>query len=108
MIDVGFLLLAFFMLTAQFARDQVLDLGRGQGGAGYAGPPRLVQLGAGQIWLNGQETDQAGLLAGLAGLAPNPDDVIVLRGAEGADLQRLVDLMQALRDAGHVNLVLVE
>ena len=108
MIDVVFLLLIFFMLAAQFSRDTVLPLTAGAAGGSYQGPPRLVAIGAETLRLNGIETDLAALPGALAPLTASPEDTIVLRSDEDASLQRLVDVMQALREAGFENLALVE
>ena len=108
MIDVVFLLLVFFMLVSRFGTDRALPLSLASGGAGYAGPPRLVDVAPGGLALNGVPVPIEGLAAALAPLMSGPDDAIILRGREGADLQALVRVMQALEAAGHARLVLVE
>lgn len=108
MIDVVFLLLVFFMLTAQFTRDLSLPLQHGQAGDTYSGPPRLIQIGADRLRLNGQELTDAALPEAVAALVSSPDDLIVLRGDPATPLQRLVDVMQRLNAAGYTRLVLVE
>lgn len=109
MIDVVFLLLVFFMLASRFGMDQVLPLPlASQSGEGYRGAPRLVDVLPGAVKLNGVEMSPEALVAALAELAPAPEDAVILRGQEGAALQRLVDLATRLRAAGHLKLVLVE
>ena len=108
MIDVVFLLLVFFMLAARFGQDQALSLRAGGGTGEYAGPPRLVEATPVGLRLNGIATTDDLLVSGLDPLTENRGDIIVLRGADGADTQRLVDLLTLLRDAGYVNVALVE
>ncbi|WP_421701239.1 ExbD/TolR family protein [Aliiroseovarius sp.] len=108
MIDVVFLLLVFFMLTAQFARDLSLPLQQGQVGAAYSGPPRLLVVGAEALWLNGSEIAEEALSDAIAALVSDMDDIIVLRGTEEAQLQRLVDVMRLLNAAGYMRLAVLE
>ena len=66
-----------------------------------------------QGWVPARLTDrgrtQADALAGaLAELTRAPSDMIVLRPAAAADLQRLVQVMTALEAAGFTRLSLVE
>ncbi len=109
MIDVVFLLLVFFMLASRFGVEQVIPLPMaGQGGAGYAGPPRIVDIAPDAVRLNGAETPQANLADAIAPLTARRTDTIVLRGQSGADVQRIVDVAEALAMAGFTALVLVE
>ena len=107
MIDVVFLLLVFFMLAARFGITGAVPVST-SGGAGYEGPPRLVEVTEGGVTLNGQQVDASDLPAALQPLVSAPDDAIVLRAGGSVDLQRLVDVMTALRSAGFTRLVLVE
>ena len=108
MIDVVFLLLVFFMLAARFGQDQAIPLAIGAGAGEWEGPPRLVDVLPEGQRLNGVPLDAEALVAGLAPLMRNPSDPIVLRPREGASLQRLVDVLEALAAAGYTGLVLVE
>ncbi|MEK0165255.1 biopolymer transporter ExbD [Phaeobacter sp. JH20_02] len=108
MIDVVFLLLVFFMLASRFGTDAVLDLPlAGQGGS-YNGPPRLIGIGAGNLDLNGQPVAESNLPAALALLMDSPGDMLVLRGRDQADVQRITDVTTLLRQAGFSNFVLVD
>lgn len=110
MIDVVFLLLIFFMLSSRFGLDAVLPVAGGSEGAAtiWEGAPRLVGIAPGGLTLNGVATDEAGLAAALAPLMPSEDAPIVLQPRDGADLQRLVAVMDLLRDGGFATLILVE
>ena len=108
MIDVVFLLLVFFMLAARFGAPlaQPLHLAGPSSAAPWQGPPRLVTIRPDQTLLNGLPV--ADLPAALAPLMQGPTDTIILRSQDGAEVQRLVDTLTALRAAGMTNLAVVE
>ena len=108
MIDVVFLLLVFFMLAARFGQDMALPLAAGGGGAVWDGAPRLVEIGSDTLRLNGVALDPGGLAPALAPLMPRADAPVLLRPGAGADLARLVAVIDTLRAAGFPHLVLVE
>lgn len=108
MIDVVFLLLVFFMLASRFGVDQVLPLPLASGGSGYSGPPRLVNIQPDALQLNGREVSVQSLIAALKDMTKRPDDLIILRGGDETDLQRLVTIAAQLRSAGFSRLTLVE
>ena len=110
MIDVVFLLLVFFMLASRFGGDTHVPLNAAaQAGEGaYSGPPRLVDILPEGVRLNGQVVEGAALATEVLDLTEAPSDTVVLRAKDGADLQRVVDVMQRLSDAGLSALVLVE
>ena len=108
MIDVVFLLLVFFMLASRFGSDAVLQLPlAGQGGT-YEGPPRLIGIGPDTLDVNGVPVADGDLAQALAPLMSKPADMLVLRGRDGADLQRITDVTALLQQAGLTNFVLVE
>lgn len=109
MIDVVFLLLVFFMLASRFGMDAALPLPLAAGGGGeYSGPPRLVDIGPTEIRLNGVAVSVDQLTAELGALMQSPADTVILRGQDGADLQRVIKVTEVLRTAGLTALVLVE
>ena len=108
MIDVVFLLLVFFMLAARFGVQGGLDLRIAGGGAStWVGPPRLVQVDAETLRLNGQPSDLAGIISTLTGMIDPEGDLILLQATDDTDLQRLLDVMTALNAADLTNLALV-
>ena len=108
MIDVVFLLLVFFMLASRFGVDMHVPLAvAGQGGS-YSGPPRLVEVSAEGLSLNGVAMTPEALVAELEELTESATDTVVLRPSGDATLQRAVKVMDLLGDAGFGNVVLVE
>ncbi|MFC0200901.1 ExbD/TolR family protein [Paracoccus rhizosphaerae] len=110
MIDVVFLLLIFFMLASRFGMDAVLPIAGGTEGAGseWHGPPRLVDVTPDATLLNGEPVATADLSAAVAGLLPPEGGAVILRPREGADVQRLVDVMDVLRAGGVTDLILID
>lgn len=108
MIDVVFLLLVFFMLASRFGSDQAISLAVAGAGSGYSGPPRLVELRADGVALNGVAVGLSDLPGRLAALMSGPDDAVVLRARDGGDVQALVAVMDALTAAGMTRLILVD
>ncbi|MGH1331368.1 MAG: ExbD/TolR family protein [Paracoccaceae bacterium] len=108
MIDVVFLLLVFFMLASRFGADAGLPIPLATSGDGYSGPPRLVDILPEGVRLNGVLIADEALVSGVAELSNAPSDLIVLRGGEGAVLQRLVAITERLRGAGYRQLAVIE
>lgn len=107
MIDVVFLLLVFFMLAARFGAESALVLSAGGGAAGWEGAPRLVEVAPNAVRLNGAVVDEGALAEALAPILPE-GGAFVLRPVDGANLQRLVDLTEALEAAGAGRVLVVE
>jgi len=111
MIDVVFLLLVFFMLAARFGVEGALELTLAPGsdeGEVWQGPPRLVEVRPDGVALNGVAMADVALAGALAPLTAQPSDPVLVRAAEGAMLQRIVSVVEALSRAGFGRLVLVE
>ena len=108
MIDVVFLLLIFFMLAARFGMPVAEPLRLAAPGAGvtWQGPPRLVTITPDAVLLNGQPS--ADLVTDLSALMTSDQDAVILTTREGADVQRLLDVMARLKDAGIAQLAVVE
>lgn len=109
MIDVVFLLLVFFMLASRFGMDQVIAMPLASaGGTAETPAPKLVDVLPELTRLNGIDRPLAQVIAELRTLGAAPTDTIVLRSREETSIQRIVEVSEALRDAGFANLVLVK
>lgn len=109
MIDVVFLLLVFFMLAARFGIDGAIPLRIAAGGAvEWDGPPRLVEIGAADLRLNGVAVSDDGLADALRPLLPANDAPVILRASDDAYLARLTQVIDILARSGIRNVVLVE
>ncbi|MBU2982637.1 biopolymer transporter ExbD [Lentibacter algarum] len=109
MIDVVFLLLVFFMLASRFGQDVEINLPlTAASDKPYTGPPRLIEVLPSAVKLNGVELAPDVLVAELGQMMLSHTDAIILRPREEAELQRIVEVMEALSKAGYETLVLVE
>jgi biopolymer transport protein ExbD len=110
MIDVVFLLLVFFMLAARFGQEGQLPLALAGAGAGdWSGPPRLVDVLPEGQRLNGVAVEEGALSDALLALGAGEEGAMVLlRARNGAELQRLVAVIEALQAAGLDRLAVVE
>lgn len=109
LIDVVFLLLVFFMLASRFGGETALGLSVGGGrGEDWTGPPRLVEIGAGTVRLNGVAVTLETLADTLGPLVGEADDPVVLRVDADADLQALAAVLSRLEAAGFRRLVVME
>ncbi|CUH69215.1 protein TolR [Thalassovita autumnalis] len=108
MIDVVFLLLVFFMLASRFGMDQVVEMPIASGGGDASGAPKLVDILPEELRLNGISLPLDRLVAELKTLVETPQDTIVLRSLDEANVQRIIAVSEALQAAGFKALVLVE
>lgn len=108
MIDVVFLLLVFFMLASRFGTDTVVQLALGGPGAGYSGPPRLIDVLPEGQRLNGVDQGLDEVVVALDRLTETRADTIVLRARDGAALQRMVTVVAALRAAGYTSVAVLD
>ncbi len=110
LIDVMFLLLIFFMVSATFRGDEsAFDIILPQAGTGEAGeePPHTVAVAAdGTYRFGGVEVDLQELGEAAAALfAEEPDTPIALRADEAAGFGPIVRALDVIRAAGGRRLV---
>lgn len=108
MIDVVFLLLVFFMLAARFAVEGAISVPLTISGETAPDTPRLLEVSPNALRLNGVATPLSDVPEALSGVLSDNSDIIVLRATDGADVQRVVDVLEALTAAGYSNVVLIE
>lgn len=108
MIDVVFLLLVFFMLASRFGAEGALPAAAAGAGGEWRGPPRLVGIAPDALRLNGLDVAPEALAAALRPLMTREGDPVILRPEDGATLQRVIDVADALRAAGVSTLLLAE
>lgn len=109
MIDVVLLLLVFFMMVSRFGGLQGMPLAVAGGGAAeWSGPPRLIALAAEGVTLNGVAVTVADLVGRLRPMMASEADPVVLRTGEGAPVQALVDVLDALRAGGITRVIVAE
>lgn len=102
LIDVVFILLVFFMLASSFIDWRSVELGAAGAarGGGIEGA-MLVDLRPDDLRLAGEPMSLAQLAERLAArLETHPEQRIIVRPRDGADMQRLADLLDRLEAVG--------
>jgi biopolymer transport protein ExbD len=111
LINIMFVLILFFMVAGHLEKVQVIevDLPLADSGQTMEEGPIEVMLGRyNEILINDELQDEKTVLAALKGqLAINPDRIVTIKADALLDANKLVDFMQAVRDAGGRNLSLV-
>ncbi|WP_127109971.1 biopolymer transporter ExbD [Pararhodobacter zhoushanensis] len=109
MIDVVFLLIVFFMVSARLDQPDALPLNASAGGSGqWQGPPRLIELGTGgALWLNGVPVAQERLIASLMPLMPSPDASVILALRDGATVAELAPVLSQLQHDSRFRVILM-
>ncbi|MFP4172034.1 MAG: ExbD/TolR family protein [Candidatus Hydrogenedentota bacterium] len=108
LIDVMFLLLIFFMVSATFRDERGLEVTLPEGGQAEAGggqPHEIIVEDDGALFLDGEPVDDAELRSRLQGLGEDgPEVSVVLRADENAGWGRIVRVMDTVRAVGGARL----
>jgi biopolymer transport protein ExbD len=110
LIDVVFILLVFFMLASSLIQWRVVALDAPASAA--SGTPVvgswLVRVQSDRLDLNAEPIEAAALAERIRmRIIENPDQPVLIVPAPGIGLQRLVDVLDLLRDAGAEHLTLL-
>src|SRR5690606_5772791 len=113
MLDVVFIMLIFFIVTATFIRETGIDANRPD----QDQPQVVKEEGAireiidhqDQVWVDGQVVDPAAVRAHIERMyAENPERPVVIQIAPNSKTNTLVGVMDASRSAGVYNISLAE
>jgi biopolymer transport protein ExbD len=104
MLDVVFIMLIFFIVTASFVKESGLEISR-PGAATATRKERgniLIAIGANdQIWMNRRQVDPRALRANIERMhAENPQGSVIIQADKEAKTGLLVKVMDAARSAG--------
>jgi len=104
MLDVVFIMLIFFIVTASFVKESGLEISR-PGASTATRKERgniLIAIGANdQIWMNRRQVDPRALRANIERMhAENPQGSVVIQADKAAKTGLLVQVMDAARSAG--------
>lgn len=116
MLDVVFILLIFFVVTASFVKESTLDI-QGQDPNNNPPPPSedmpqniLIQLDAqNQIFFNQERIDISAVRARVAShRAENPVASVVIQPNDDSTANALVTIMNASREAGATDISVIQ
>ena len=110
MLDVVFIMLIFFIVTASFVKESGIDINR-PGAATAERKERgniLVAISdTGQIWIDKRQVDVRSVRANIERLhAENPQGAVVIQADKNSKNGLLVEVMDAARASGVTNVSL--
>ncbi len=104
MLDVVFIMLIFFIVTASFVKESGIDVNKPQGQTAQAKEKAniLIAIDAeGSIWIDRRIVDPRAVRANIERLhAENPQGTVVIQADEDSRTGILVQVMDAARMAG--------
>lgn len=104
MLDVVFIMLIFFIVTASFVKESGIEVNRPDASTSSAKPRASILIGIndmGEIWINKRKVDESQVRANIERLhAENPQGSVVIQADEEAKTRTLVAVMDAAREAG--------
>lgn len=104
MLDVVFIMLIFFIVTASFVKESGIEVNRPEASTAQSKPRASILVAIdsnGDIWLNKRKVEQGQVRANIERLhAENPQGTVVVQADEEAKTKVLVAVMDAARAAG--------
>ena len=107
MLDVVFIMLIFFIVTASFIKEAGIDVNRPDAPTAVMQEKAniLVAISANnEIWIARRQVDPRAVRANIERLhAENPEGAVIIQADKRAYTETLVGVMDAARDAGVTN-----
>jgi len=104
MLDVVFIMLIFFIVTASFVKESGMDVNRPDAATAVVKPRGNILVAitpSGQIWIDKRQIDVRSIRANLERLyAENPQGAVVIQADEESKNGLLVAVMDAAKLAG--------
>ena len=108
MLDVVFILLIFFIVTANFIKDPGLEINRPDSETAEIteNAAILIAIGpAGEIYMDGRRIDVRQVKANVIRLmAENPQGGVVMQADEKATAEKIIAVMDEVREAGVIDI----
>lgn len=104
MLDVVFIMLIFFIVTASFVKESGIEVNRPDASTSQSKPRANILIAINdndEIWINKRRVDESQVRANIERLhAENPQGSVVIQADEEARTKKLVAVMDAARQAG--------
>jgi len=108
MLDVVFILLIFFIVTANFIKDPGLEINRPDSETAEIteNAAILIAIGpTGEIYMDGRRIDVRQVKANVIRLmAENPQGAVVMQADEKATAEKIIAVMDEVREAGVIDI----
>ncbi len=107
MLDIVFIMLIFFIVTASFVKESGVDVNRPSAATAEVkerGNILVAITENGQIWIDGRQIDPRALRANIERMhAENPQGAVVIQADKNSKNGLLVKVMDSARSAGVFN-----
>jgi len=104
MLDVVFIMLIFFIVTASFVREAGIDVNKPEAQTSVPQEKANILIAidaAGEIWIDRRQVDPRAVRANIERLhAENPQGTVVIQADQDAKTKVLIDVMDSARLAG--------
>src|SRR5687768_13434668 len=104
MLDVTFIMLIFFIVTASFVKQSGIEVERPAADTGLRQERVAILVGVSPdntVWMNNQEVDPRAVRAGIEKLlAENPQGSVVIQADKRAKAGLVIDVMNQIKAAG--------
>ncbi|MBU3020987.1 biopolymer transporter ExbD [Aestuariibacter sp. A3R04] len=104
MLDVVFIMLIFFIVTASFVKEAGIDVNRPEAATAVKQDRANILIAisdTGEIWINKRRVDVRAVQANIERLhAENPQGTVVIQADQKATTDTLIKVMDASRSAG--------
>lgn len=104
MLDVVFIMLIFFIVTATFVKESGIDVNRPEAATAVKKERANILVAIsdkGEIWINKRQVDERAVQANIERLkAENPQGSVVIQADQKATTDKLIKVMDAARAAG--------
>jgi biopolymer transport protein ExbD len=110
MLDVVFIMLIFFIVTASFIKEAGIDVNRPDAQTAVAQEKANILIAiteTGEIWIDRRQVDPRAVRANIERLhAENPQGTVVIQADKKAVTEVLIDVMDSARQAGVYNVAI--
>ncbi len=110
MLDVVFIMLIFFIVTASFVKEAGIDVNRPDAQTAVAQEKANILIAItenGQIWIDRRRVDPRAVRANIERLhAENPQGTVVIQADKKAVTETLIQVMDSARQAGVYNVAI--
>jgi biopolymer transport protein ExbD len=110
MLDVVFIMLIFFIVTASFVKEAGIDVNRPDAQTAVAQEKANILIAiteTGEIWIDRRRVDPRAVRANIERLhAENPQGTVVIQADKKATTEVLIQVMDSARQAGVYNVAI--
>ncbi len=107
MLDVVFIMLIFFIVTATFIKETGIEVNRPEATTADQKEDAAILIAVNadnEIWIDKQQVDKRGVRAQIERLqAENPQGTVVIQADQGADMEFVISITESARELGITN-----